>query len=356
MRFGLMHLFSDYGKTSQEQAFADFMAEVEFAEQLGYDAIWLAEHHFSIYGMLGDTLTLAAAVAQRTRKIQIGTSVVLLPLQHPVRVAEQAALVDVLSNGRLLLGLGRGYQPLEFGGFGVNPGETRDRFNEALMMLVKVFTEEHFSHQGRFWSCEDVTLYPKPVQRPHPPLYMAAVTPPSFKIAADYGLPILRAPRFTRMDLVEEQWLIYRRIMEEAGHHPLQMDQPMLLQTYVAKEPGRAVKEAEEHAMWYHKLFQDVLPGAPNRKITPGYELYEKVYQAHGRVTYDDISNWGSAFGTPEQVAEKIVTYARHSGVTHWMAEMKFGGFTHRQAMDSMELFATEVMPLVRRELAEQAA
>lgn len=356
MRFGLMHLFSDYGNTSQEQAFADFFEEVALAEEIGFDTIWLAEHHFSIYGMLGDTLTLAAAVAQRTSKINIGTSVVLLPLQHPVRVAEQAALVDVLSGGRLKLGLGRGYQPLEFGGFGVNPSETRDRFNEALDMLIKIFTEEHYSHQGQFWSCEDVTLFPKSVQQPHPRLYMAAVTPPSFKIAADYGLPILRAPRFTRMDLVEEQWLVYRRIMEESGHKPLEMEQPMLMQTYVDKTPGQAIKDMEEHAMWYHNLFQTVLPGAPGRKMTPGYENYKSVYEAHGKVTYADVSQWGSAFGEPEAVAEKIVTYARHSGVNHWMAEMKFGGITHQQAMKSMETFATDVMPMVLKELGKKAA
>ena len=356
MKFGLMYLFSEYGELPQAQVFAEFLEEVEAAEALGFDSVWLPEHHFSTYGMLGDTLTLAAAIAQRTRRIKIGTAVVLLPLQHPVRIAEQAALVDVLSEGRLLLGLGRAYQPLEFAGFGMDPAESRERFAEGLEMLIGSFTEEKFSYQGKFWSANEVTIYPKPVQTPHPPLYMAAVTPPSYALAAEHGLSILRAPRFTRIDMVESQWAEYVRLMKEKGRDPAAMDQPMLMQTYVAESSEQAVREAEPHALWYHRLFSKVLPGAPGKEVRPGYELYAKVYEAHTQVTADDLINWGSAFGDPERVAERIVDYARHGGVNHWMAELRFGGITHAQAMASMELFAKEVMPRVRAALSETSA
>ncbi len=235
MQFGLMYLFSEYGDLPQAQVFREFLEEVEFAEELGFDSIWIPEHHFSTYGMLGDTLTLAAAIAQRTKRIKIGTAVILLPLQHPVRVAEQAALVDVLSDGRLLMGLGRAYQPSEFAGFGMDPAESRDRFAEALEILIKCFTEEGFSYEGQFWSAHDVTLFPKPVQKPHPPLYMAAVTPPSYELAAKAGLSILRAPRFTRLDLVEEQWGQYCKLMLDQGLVTMLIDHPMLMQSYVGK-------------------------------------------------------------------------------------------------------------------------
>ena len=346
-----MYLFSEFGNIPQAQVFNEFLEEVEAAEALGFDSVWIPEHHFSVYGMLGDTLTLAAAIAQRTKRIKIGTAVVLLPLQHPVRIAEQAALVDVLSEGRLLLGLGRAYQPSEFAGFGMDPSDSRERFAEALEILIKCFTEDKVSHEGRFWSANDVTLYPKPVQKPHPPLYMAAVTPPSYAMAADKGLSILRAPRFTRMNIVQEQWDEYCRLMRKAGRDPLAMDQPMLMQTYLAETAEQATREAEPHAKWYHELFQTVLPGAPGKEIKPGYELYDKVREAHARVTYDDLVNWGSAFGTPEQVAERVLAYAEHAGVNHWMAEMRFGGLSHAQAMRSMELFATDVIPRVQKAL-----
>ena len=353
MRFGLMYLFSEYGNITQAEAFKQFLEEVEYADELGFDAVWLPEHHFSRYGILGDTLTLAAAVAQRTERIKIGTAVVLLPLQHPVRIAEQAALVDVLSDGRLLLGVGRAYQPKEFDGFGMDPSESRDRFNEALEMLIGTFTQDSFSHEGRFWSCKDVTLHPKPVQKPYPPIYMAAVSPPSFKLAAKWGLPILRAPRSTRIDMVEEQWGIYGEFMRAAGHEPSAMDQPMLMQTFVGETEAEARAVAEPSAIWYHELFQSVLPGAGGRAPAAGYEVYDRIREAHAKVTYDDLVHWGSAFGTPDQVADRVATYAEHGGVSHWMAEMKFGGITHAEAMRSMALFAREVMPRVRERLAK---
>jgi alkanesulfonate monooxygenase SsuD/methylene tetrahydromethanopterin reductase-like flavin-dependent oxidoreductase (luciferase family) len=356
MQFGLMYLFSEYGNVPQAQVFSEFLEEIELAEELGFDAIWLPEHHFSVYGILGDTLTLAAAISQRTKRIKIGTSVVLLPLQHPVRIAEQAALVDMLSEGRLLLGLGRAYQPKEFAGFGMDPAESRERFNEGLEMLIGTFTQDNFSYEGKFWSCNDVTLFPKPVQQPHPPIYMAAVSPPSYQLAAEKGLAILRAPRFTSIETVEEQWALYGEFMRTAGHDPMAFDQPLLMQTYVAEDDATAKAEAEEHAMWYHDLFQKVLPGGQDTAVNPGYEFHDTVRKAHARVGYDDLSNWGSAFGDPENVAERVLTYARHGGANHWMAEMRFGGLSHDQTMRSMRLFAEEVMPRVRAGLAEDAA
>ncbi|MFQ5874153.1 MAG: LLM class flavin-dependent oxidoreductase, partial [Dehalococcoidia bacterium] len=250
MKFGLMYLFSDFGHIPQERVFQEFLEEMEYAEELGFDSIWIPEHHFSVYGMLGDTLTLAAAIAQRTKRIKIGTAVVLLPFNHPARVAEQAALVDVLSGGRLLLGVGRAYQPSEFEGFGVSPADSRAMFLESQEILQKVFTEENVTYEGRFWRLNNVTLFPKPVQKPHPPIYWAAVSPATYELAGRMGYSILRAPRFTRLDLVEEQWQVYCQAIRAGGGDPGQMDQPMLMQTYVAESEEEAVRYAEPHAMW----------------------------------------------------------------------------------------------------------
>jgi len=348
MRFGLMYLFSDFGDRPQERAFHEFLEEVEYAEELGFDSVWLPEHHFSVYGMLGDTLTLAAAVAQRTRRIRIGTAVVLLPFNHPLRVAEQASLVDVLSGGRLLLGVGRGYQPNEFEGFGLDPADSREMFLEALEVLRRAFTEENFSYEGRFWRGVGVTLYPKPIQKPHPPIFLASVTPSSLDLAARYGFPILRAPRFTPRTLVQEQWEYYRNRMAEHGYDATALDQPMLMQTFVAETDEEARRLATPHAMWYHRLLASLLPGAPGRPVRPGYELYAKVQKKHLEVTEEEVVEHGSAFGSPETVARKIREYAETCGVNHWVAEMRFGGITHKQAMKSMEMFAKEVVPALR--------
>ena len=125
MKFGLFYLFSDFGNIPQDKVFNEVLEEIEYGEELGFDSVWLPEHHFAVYGMLGNPMTLAAAISQRTRRMKIGTAIMVLPFQHHLRVAEDAALVDALSGGRLLLGLGRGYQPPETGSG--DPKESQQR-------------------------------------------------------------------------------------------------------------------------------------------------------------------------------------------------------------------------------------
>ena len=129
----------------------------------------------------------------------------------------------------------------------------------------------------------------------------------------------------------------------------------MLMQTYVAESDEEARREAEPHAMWYHKLLSTVLPGAPGVGVSSGYELYATVQQRHAQVTYDDLYEWGSAFGSPDRVIERIKLYVERCGTNHWMAEMKFGGMPHEKAMRSMELFAKHVMPAFREQAAKPA-
>lgn len=150
--------------------------------------MWLPKHHFAVYGMLGNPLTLAAAVSQRTKRMKIGTAVMVLPFQHPLRLAEDAALVDVLSGGRLLLGFGRGYQPPEVHGFGVPQQASSAMFLESFEILKRALSGEKFSYFGKFWNIEEPTeIFPKPVQRPHPPFYVASVSPRSLDVAARLG-------------------------------------------------------------------------------------------------------------------------------------------------------------------------
>lgn len=350
MKFGLMNLFSDYGNVSQEKVLWESLEEIDYAEELGFDSVWLPEHHFSVYGMLGDTLTFAAAVAQRTKRIKIGTAVVLLPLSHPVRVAEQAALVDALSQGRLLLGVGRAYQPGEFDGFGADPAQSREMFLESLEIIKKCFTEQNFSYEGRFWQVKNVTLFPKPVQKPHPPIFWAAVSTASYELAARLGYPILRAPNFTALSTVEKQWQVYCQTLEESGHDASQMDQPLMAQTYVAETEEEARRDAGPHAMWYWKLLGSLLPGAPGKRVEKGYEIYPKFQEKMAELRQEDLFDWGTCYGTPDQVIERIKLYLERAGTNHWLAWMRFGGLEHKKVMRSMELFAKYVMPAFREE------
>jgi alkanesulfonate monooxygenase SsuD/methylene tetrahydromethanopterin reductase-like flavin-dependent oxidoreductase (luciferase family) len=132
MKFGLFYLFSEFGDVPQDRIFREILEEIDYGEELGFDSVWLPEHHFSVYGTLGNPMTLASAIAQRTKRLRIGTAVMVLPFQHPLRVAEDAALVDALSGGRLLLGVGRGYQVPEFDVFDIPQGASRAMFMESL--------------------------------------------------------------------------------------------------------------------------------------------------------------------------------------------------------------------------------
>src|ERR687895_1568098 len=162
-------------------------AEAQLAEQAGFDAILVGEHHQHRDGFLPSPLIVCAAVAARTQKIRIGTGILLLPLYHPVHVAEDAATLDIISKGRLILGVGMGYQAGDFSAFGVPLSQRVSRLEEGIEVIRGCWTHERFSHEGRRFRLHDVAVYPKPVQRPHPPIWVGAMADESIRRAAQYG-------------------------------------------------------------------------------------------------------------------------------------------------------------------------
>ena len=357
MKFGLFYLFSDFGDVSQQQVFDQVLREVEYGEELGYESVWLPEHHFAVYGMLGNPLVLAAAVAQRTKRMEIGTAVVLLPFQHPIRFAEDAALVDVLSEGRLLLGIGRGYQPPEFKGFGVPQEESSAMFQESFEILRRALSGEKFAYDGTYWQIQEETeIFPKPVQQPHPPFYLASISLRSIEVAGRLGMSLLRAPQFSSMEAVAENFDAYTAKLAEHGHDPAGMDQPISLRVYVAPTEEEAKAETE-HALWFYHLQAKLVPGAPGTGAAPrGYENYPIDPAFLANLTLDDVWERGTIFGTPDQVIERLKQYLHTSTFNHLVVQMRTGGMAHDKIIRSMELFATEVMPALREEEARLAA
>lgn len=223
-----------------------------------------AEHHFAIYGMLGNPMIFAASVAERTRRMKIGTAIMVVPFQHPLRLAEDAAMVDALSSGRLLLGLGRGYQPPEFAGFGLEQSVSREMFTAGFEIVRRALSGEKFAHEGKFWTFRDpVEIYPRPVQKPHPPFYLAAISPGTYDLAARPGISLLRSPTFTDLATVTNLFEGYRATMRQYGHDPDALDQPFLVRTYVAPTDAEARAETK-HVVWYYHLLRSLVPGAPS--------------------------------------------------------------------------------------------
>jgi len=353
MKFGLFYLFSDFGNTPQDRVFREVLEEIEYAEELGFDSVWLPEHHFAIYGMLGNPLVLAAAIARSTRRIQIGTAIMVLPFQHPLRVAEDAALVDVLSEGRLLLGLGRGYQPPEFHGFGVPQQVSRAMFFESFEIVKRALSGEKFAYEGEFWKIQEPTeIFPKPIQKPHPPLYVAAISPETCEVAARLGISLLRSPTFSDLDTVAKAFEGYKTRMRAYGHDPDALDQPFLVRTYVARTDEEARAEAR-HVVWYYHLLASLLPGAPARPQAASYESYPKAASRLAAVTVDDVWERGSCFGSPERVVDIMTRYMERTGMNHLAVEMRIGGLEHKKVLRSMELFAKSVIPALREREAK---
>lgn len=347
MKFGIMNLFPYPEGKSADTIFSETLEEIQYAEELGFDSVWLAEHHFSEYGILGNPLVLAAAIAERTRRIRIGTAVLVLPFYDPIRVAEDCALVDVLSGGRLDVGFGRGYQPAEFKGFRVNQSEARQRTAEYLDVIRLAWTQDSFSYDGQFIKLEDVSVYPKPVQKPHPPLWRAAVSLDTFKMAGANGEAILTSPNFTPLPVVQKQFQTYIDALRKNGYNPDNFDRPLMQQVYIADNDDDAYVTPQRHSMWFYQLLARLAPGAKGEAPT-GYEGWEKVARNIGKITYEEVFQHAGNFATPDKAIEKLKILRDVVGVSHYIAWFNFGGLDHKKVMRSMKRFAEEVMPAFR--------
>ncbi|MCZ6876149.1 MAG: LLM class flavin-dependent oxidoreductase [bacterium] len=219
MQFGLFYQLPQNSPQTHAERYAEMLDLIGFAESLGFDIAWLAEIHFSgAFSLLSVPLMVAPVIAQQTQRIRIGTAVTVLPLQNPLSYAEQVATADLLSGGRLEFGIGRGSIPTQFHGFGVPMDENRARFDEALDLIRLAWTEERFSYQGRFYQAENLSVVPKPVQQPHPPLRVAVHSLASFTHIGNLGLPIYSGTTTSPLPEVRQGLAIYRERLAAHGH------------------------------------------------------------------------------------------------------------------------------------------
>ncbi len=266
-------------------------------------------------------------------------------------------MVDALSDGRLLLGVGRGYQPPEFHGFGVNQNDSSGMYEESIEILKRALSGEKFAYDGEFYTIDDpVQIFPKPLQTPHPPLYSASVSGHSLEVAARFNMSLLRGPQFSNLDTVAATFSEYTGLLNKYGHDPAALDQPVLMRVYVAPTDEEAKPETE-HALWFYRLLATLVPGAPGREEVPkGYEAYPIDPKAFSKLTLEDVWERGTAFGSPERVTEILKTYMRKLGVNNIIVQMRIGGLEHDKVLRSMELYANEVMPALREEAASLSA
>src|SRR5712692_3592695 len=217
--FGVFHEFSRSAGQPDAEAFAQAFAQVDAAERWGLDVIWLAELHFlPDRSVASAPLLIAAAIAARTRRVKIGIAVQVLPLCHPLRLAEEVATLDHLSQGRLIFGVGRSGFPRTYEAYGVPYGESRERFAETLEILKRAWTEPSFSYKGKYYSFDNVKLTPKPYQKPWPEIRIAANSPDTFPAIGQLGHGVFVAVRLGTLSELAPNIKAYRKAWKEAGH------------------------------------------------------------------------------------------------------------------------------------------
>jgi alkanesulfonate monooxygenase SsuD/methylene tetrahydromethanopterin reductase-like flavin-dependent oxidoreductase (luciferase family) len=353
MKFGTFFFFQAAPGHRHADIIHRELEQVEWTEELGFDEVWFTEHHFIDYGLSVDPSSLAAAAASRTRRVRIGLAAAILPFHHPLRLAEQMALVDIISNGRLDVGVGRGNRPAEFAGYRVPQIESRDRFEETVEILRLAWTQERFSFHGRFFDFDDVRVIPKPMQQPHPPIYQVCVSKDGIENTALRGWPMLNSVLTGPVDQLVANRDTYLATLEKTGRSAAEI--AALLgrwgvsrQIYVAETDAQALAEARDAELWYQESFRRFV--VPERiedahpSLQPGFRaMAEKL----ARVTWDDLVRETLAFGSPDTVARHLA-YMRELGVGQVLCWMNFGGLPQDKIRRSMELFAREVMPRFR--------
>ena len=330
---------------SQDQVYQELVEQVQYAEELGFDSAWLAEHHFTRYGLAPSPLMLATYLAAKTSRIRLGTAVTILPFHDPVSLAEQVAMADVLSKGRVDLGVGGG-EPHGFMWLSMNvPREEREeRYIEVLDLLPKLWTTPNLSHHGKYRTFVDLTLVPQPVQQPHPPIYMGVTwNPKRLRDAIVRGHHVISG---VILDLEEHLNIHadYDRIAAELGVDLRSGDCPMFLHTMVAESKQQAYEEARDSLLWMYQM-NDF-----RRSLDSGSDLvhdFEGFVREHPEPSfpYERIIQHKSLLGSSEEITARLRELRDHHGVDYYGCDFTFGGLEHAKVMRSLELFGNEVMP-----------
>ena len=229
--------------------YAMALERIAVMDTTGYDAVWLAEHHFSGFSVCPSVHMMGVMAATRTKRLRIGTGVSLAPFYNPLRLAEEVALLDVLSGGRVNWGAGRGFQRSEFKAFGIPGEESAARFHETVEIVLQAWTNDRLSHQGKFYSYEGVEVLPKPLQAPHPPVWMAAGSTPAIDWAAAKGFSILMDPHASRADLMRQR-RYYGEKLAAAGHSETGRLIPMARLIAIDETAEKAREVARRGAQW----------------------------------------------------------------------------------------------------------
>ncbi len=326
MEFGLFIEFPWHEGATETGVFAESFALVEAAEAMGVEAVWVAEYHFDPNrSVLSAPITIASAIAARTKRMKIGLGVHVLPLRNPVRVAEEVATLDHISGGRVDFGVGRSAFPRAYLGYGMAYGESRERFAECLEVILRAWTNERFSFHGQYYQYQDVHVVPKPLQRPHPPIRIGATSADTFGLVGHMGYPIFINPSrvFSLLALapfIEE----YQQAYQDAGH-PGDMQIGLRVPVYVAETIEQAYAEPKESTLYQmRRLIQVITASAMQSGIGTNDNRLLQAERLKS-MSYEDVVQNMVIYGTPEMVVDRLRQLQEALGLTQIVYEVNFG-------------------------------
>jgi alkanesulfonate monooxygenase SsuD/methylene tetrahydromethanopterin reductase-like flavin-dependent oxidoreductase (luciferase family) len=330
MKFGVLQFFSwKNRRQTPTDVYTTSLERIVKMDRVGYDAVWLAEHHFNDYSICPSIHMIGAWVAAQTQTLRIGTGVSLAAFYHPLRLAEEVALLDVISGGRVNWGAGRGFDKKEFKTFGVPFDESRARFRESVDIVLKAWTEDRLTYRGDYHTYEDVEVLPKPAQTPHPPVWLAATSPDSIENAAKDGFSILMDPHTTHAE-ISEKFKFYQDTLRKHGHTPEGRDTPVARLLAVANTEDEATEIARKGAGWTLGSYVNKDKSAGPNSITMGErdETEDPI---------DRYVNGAVIKGTPESVIDQIRELEETVPLNYLMCAPLSAG--------SFDLFTDKVMP-----------
>ena len=336
----------------------EHLEEMIYCEELGFDGVVFNEHHYSAYGTMPSPNLIAAALSQKTKRIKIGVLGNILPLRnHPVRVAEEYAMIDCLSGGRLIAGFVRGIPP-EYIWYGVNPAESRGRFEEAYELIMTAWTQPVWSYEGKFFQLKDCAIWPRPLQQPYPPIWIAARSAESIEWCVKRHLPTAQVYQTTAQ--IEDTFNYYRKVARDEGWEAAPNDFILCRHIYIDETDKKAQEIAEPAMRYFFTVFnrgfnEAINKGAVDQRLVAAlttersfnyFREGNRERRDFSKLDWDGLISTGYLIaGNPDTVARQILDQMKQIGAGHFMSMFHIGNLHHDKVISSLNLFKKEIMP-----------
>jgi alkanesulfonate monooxygenase SsuD/methylene tetrahydromethanopterin reductase-like flavin-dependent oxidoreductase (luciferase family) len=335
----------------------EHLEEMIYCEELGFDGVVFNEHHYSAYGTMPSPNLIAAALSQKTKRIKIGVLGNILPLRnHPVRVAEEYAMIDCLSGGRLIAGFVRGIPP-EYIWYAVNPAESRGRFEEAYELIMTAWTQPVWSYEGKFFQLKDCAIWPRPLQQPYPPIWIAARSAESIEWCVKRHLPTAQVYQTTAQ--IEDTFNYYRKVARDEGWEAAPNDFILCRHIYIDETDKKAQEIAEPAMRYFFTVFnrgfnEAINKGAVDQRLVAAlttersfnyFREGNRERRDFSKLDWDGLISTGYLIaGNPDTVARQILDQMKQIGAGHFMGMFHIGNLHHDKVISSLNLFKKEIM------------